>query len=92
MVIIGLLLLVAPLARCESGAYTLLSAVIMGKNDERGVDKAIDTIWIGQYQLVAQDGHGGLELEKGMNAAEFVVVQDAFMNETCRFADLISPV
>jgi formate dehydrogenase major subunit/formate dehydrogenase alpha subunit len=32
-----------------------------------------------------------MELEKGMNAAEFVVVQDAFFNETCRFADVVFP-
>ncbi|MGB0332836.1 MAG: molybdopterin oxidoreductase family protein, partial [Planctomycetota bacterium] len=32
-----------------------------------------------------------IELEKGMNAAEFVVVQDAFLNETCRFADVVFP-
>jgi predicted molibdopterin-dependent oxidoreductase YjgC len=32
-----------------------------------------------------------MELEKGMNAAEFVVVQDAFLNETCRFADVVFP-
>lgn len=30
-------------------------------------------------------------LEKGMNELEFVVVQDIFMNETCRFADVILP-
>ncbi len=32
-----------------------------------------------------------MELEKGMNAAEFVVMQDAFMNETGRFADVVFP-
>ncbi len=30
-------------------------------------------------------------LEVGLNDAEFLVVQDIFMNETCRFADVILP-
>ncbi|RMH43070.1 MAG: formate dehydrogenase subunit alpha [Deltaproteobacteria bacterium] len=30
-------------------------------------------------------------LERGMNALEFVVVQDIFLNETCRFADVVLP-
>lgn len=30
-------------------------------------------------------------LEAGMNKTEFVVVQDIFFNETCRFADVILP-
>jgi predicted molibdopterin-dependent oxidoreductase YjgC len=32
-----------------------------------------------------------MELEKGMNAAEFVVIQEPFLNETARFADVILP-
>ena len=32
-----------------------------------------------------------LELEKGLNKVDFIVVQDAFMNETARFADVILP-
>lgn len=31
------------------------------------------------------------KLEKGLNEAEFVVVQEIFFNETCRFADVILP-
>ena len=30
-------------------------------------------------------------LERGMNKLEFVVVQDIFLNETCRFADVVLP-
>ena len=32
-----------------------------------------------------------LELEKGLNNVDFIVMQDAFMNETARFADVILP-
>ncbi len=32
-----------------------------------------------------------LELEKGLNKVDFIVMQDAFMNETARFADVILP-
>ena len=32
-----------------------------------------------------------LQLEKGLNNVDFVVMQDAFMNETARFADVILP-
>lgn len=32
-----------------------------------------------------------MELEAGLNKSEFMIVQDAFMNETCRFADVIFP-
>jgi len=32
-----------------------------------------------------------LELEKGLNNVDFIVIQDAFMNETARFADVILP-
>ena len=32
-----------------------------------------------------------MELEKGLNDSEFMIVQDAFMNETARFADVIFP-
>lgn len=32
-----------------------------------------------------------LELEKGLNENEFLVLQDLFMNETARFADVIFP-
>ena len=32
-----------------------------------------------------------LELEKGLNKVDFIVIQDAFMNETARFADVILP-
>ena len=32
-----------------------------------------------------------MELEKGLNKAEFIVVQDAFMNETARFAHVVFP-
>lgn len=31
------------------------------------------------------------KVERGLNQAEFVVVQDIFMNETCRYADVILP-
>ena len=31
------------------------------------------------------------KVEVGLNQAEFVVVQDIFLNETCRFADVILP-
>lgn len=30
-------------------------------------------------------------LEEGMNGVEFVVVQDIFLNETCRYADVVLP-
>jgi len=30
-------------------------------------------------------------VERGLNQAEFVVVQDIFLNETCRFADVVLP-
>lgn len=30
-------------------------------------------------------------LEQGLNAVDFVVVQDIFLNETCRYADVIFP-
>lgn len=32
-----------------------------------------------------------LELEKGLNNVDFIVMQDAFLNETARFADVILP-
>ena len=32
-----------------------------------------------------------LKLEKGLNKVEFIVLQDAFLNETARFADVIFP-
>lgn len=32
-----------------------------------------------------------MELEKGLNACEFIVVQEAFLNETTRFADVVFP-
>ena len=32
-----------------------------------------------------------MELEKGLNGIDFVVLQDAFMNETARFANVIFP-
>jgi len=32
-----------------------------------------------------------MELEKGLNKADFIVVQDAFMNETARFAHVVFP-
>ncbi|MEM7516432.1 MAG: molybdopterin-dependent oxidoreductase, partial [Planctomycetota bacterium] len=32
-----------------------------------------------------------MELEKGLNNCEFMVVQEAFMNQTARFADVIFP-
>ncbi|QDV09382.1 Formate dehydrogenase H [Planctomycetes bacterium Poly30] len=32
-----------------------------------------------------------MELEKGMNAAEFIVVQEPFLNQTTRFADVVFP-
>jgi predicted molibdopterin-dependent oxidoreductase YjgC len=32
-----------------------------------------------------------MELEKGMNDVEFMVIQEPFMNETARFADVIFP-
>ena len=32
-----------------------------------------------------------LKLEKGLNKVEFLVMQDAFLNETARFADVIFP-
>lgn len=32
-----------------------------------------------------------MKLEKGMNQLDFVVLQDAFLNETARFADVIFP-
>ncbi len=32
-----------------------------------------------------------LQLEKGLNKVEFIAMQDAFMNETARFADVIFP-
>jgi predicted molibdopterin-dependent oxidoreductase YjgC len=32
-----------------------------------------------------------LKIEKGFNAIEFLVLQDAFLNETARFADVIFP-
>lgn len=31
------------------------------------------------------------QLEQGLNSIEFLVVQDCFFNETCRFADVIFP-
>lgn len=31
------------------------------------------------------------KIEQGMNAVDFVVVQDIFLNETCRFADVVLP-
>jgi len=31
------------------------------------------------------------KIEKGMNALDFVVVQDIFFNETCRYADVVFP-
>lgn len=31
------------------------------------------------------------KIEEGMNAVDFVVVQDIFLNETCRFADVVLP-
>ncbi len=31
------------------------------------------------------------KVEKGLNACEFLVVQDIFMNETCRYADVVLP-
>ena len=30
-------------------------------------------------------------VERGLNNAEFVIVQDIFLNETCRFADVVLP-
>ena len=32
-----------------------------------------------------------LQLEKGLNEVDFIVMQDAFLNETARFADVILP-
>jgi predicted molibdopterin-dependent oxidoreductase YjgC len=40
--------------------------------------------------IVLSEPNAG-NIEKGLNNIEFLVVQDIFMNETCRFADVILP-
>ena len=44
---------------------------------------------MGEDIVISEPNAGALEV--GLNDAEFLVVQDIFMNETCRFADVILP-
>ena len=60
------------------------------RDDEAGGEEHQRLFVMGEDVVLSEPNC--LELEKGMNAAEFVVVQDAFLNETCRFADVVFPV
>jgi formate dehydrogenase major subunit/formate dehydrogenase alpha subunit len=52
--------------------------------------KGIKGIFLMGEDLVLSEPNA-LKIEEGMNAIEFLVLQDAFLNETARFADVILP-
>ncbi|NCG19516.1 MAG: molybdopterin-dependent oxidoreductase [Rhodobacterales bacterium] len=58
---------------------TAIASGDIGKRRRR-VDDRLVGVWL-----------GGNCVEDGMNALDFVVVQDIFLNEICRFADVILP-
>lgn len=54
------------------------------------VGKSIHGLFVMGEDIVLSEPNC-MELEKGLNKAEFLVLQDAFMNETARFADVVFP-
>ncbi len=54
------------------------------------VGKSIKGLFVMGEDIVLSEPNC-MELEKGLNNSEFMIVQDAFMNETARFADVIFP-
>ncbi|MFT5734794.1 MAG: formate dehydrogenase major subunit/formate dehydrogenase alpha subunit [Planctomycetota bacterium] len=54
------------------------------------VGKSIKGLFVMGEDIVLSEPNC-MELEKGMNAAEFIVVQEPFLNETTRFADVVFP-
>ncbi len=53
-------------------------------------DGDIKGLFIMGEDIVLSEPNVG-RLEEGLNQAEFIVVQDIFMNESCRFADVVLP-
>ena len=54
------------------------------------VGKSIKGLFVMGEDIVLSEPNC-MELEEGLNNSEFMIVQDAFMNETARFADVIFP-
>ncbi|NCG19519.1 MAG: molybdopterin-dependent oxidoreductase [Rhodobacterales bacterium] len=52
--------------------------------------KSIRGLYVMGEDIVLSEPNAN-RVEEGMNALDFVVVQDIFLNETCRFADVILP-